>query len=273
MTDLLEVDLGCSETEEVQPLESTKTLEVVSQEVGKKLSLQEESEAEVELGCDESIDLEENNSDGQEDLKMNQNFRSQLLEDEIKNWAENTGLQCIEDDHSDFFKYAGDNEIHYPINPSYLSQYQPEMSPSMRAILIDWMIEVCTDFHLKRDTLHLAVNFLDRYLSFVPNIPKWKFQLIGITSLFAAAKVEVKCPFDYLFDNIRKSICEQSKDFAKSTDDGYTAEQIKEMELELYKVVLFYFKYWYLINSLGTPVETYSNHAIHAHKYSHESMG
>ena len=35
----------------------------------------------------------------------------------------------------------------------------------MRAILIDWMMEVCSDYLFKRETFHLSVNFVDRYLS------------------------------------------------------------------------------------------------------------
>jgi cyclin E len=42
----------------------------------------------------------------------------------------------------------------------------------MRAILLDWMMEVCMEFTLKRETFHLAVNYVDRYLSYNENIPK-----------------------------------------------------------------------------------------------------
>lgn len=36
----------------------------------------------------------------------------------------------------------------------------------MREILIDWMMEVCEEFMLKRDTLFIAVDYIDRYLTF-----------------------------------------------------------------------------------------------------------
>lgn len=35
----------------------------------------------------------------------------------------------------------------------------------MREILIDWMIEVCEEFMLKRETLYISVDFIDRYLT------------------------------------------------------------------------------------------------------------
>jgi hypothetical protein len=35
----------------------------------------------------------------------------------------------------------------------------------MRAVLIDWLIEVCKEFSLKRETLHLAVHNFDRFMT------------------------------------------------------------------------------------------------------------
>ena len=51
-------------------------------------------------------------------------------------------------------------------------------------------MEVCSDYMFKRETFHYSVNYLDRFLSTVHNI-SWKhFQLIGLTCLFIAAKME-----------------------------------------------------------------------------------
>lgn len=61
----------------------------------------------------------------------------------------------------------------------------------MRAILIDWIMEVCNEFTLKRETFHLAVNYVDRYMSIVVNVSKSELQLIGIVAMFIASKVEV----------------------------------------------------------------------------------
>jgi hypothetical protein len=38
----------------------------------------------------------------------------------------------------------------------YLFQKQPEVSPVMRTILLDWMMEVCHEFCLKRETYYIA---------------------------------------------------------------------------------------------------------------------
>ena len=49
-------------------------------------------------------------------------------------------------------------------------------------------------YRLHRETFHLAAEFVDRYLSTERKIAKQRLQLIGVTSLFIAAKIEVeKC--------------------------------------------------------------------------------
>lgn len=61
----------------------------------------------------------------------------------------------------------------------------------MRAILLDWLIEVCEVYKLHRETYYLAVDYLDRFLSTNIKISKTRLQLIGITCLFVAAKVKI----------------------------------------------------------------------------------
>ncbi|XP_017050640.1 G1/S-specific cyclin-E isoform X2 [Drosophila ficusphila] len=72
---------------------------------------------------------------------------------------------------------------------SMLDQH-PGLQPRMRAILLDWLIEVCEVYKLHRETFYLAVDYLDRYLHVAHKVQKTHLQLIGITCLFVAAKVE-----------------------------------------------------------------------------------
>ena len=52
----------------------------------------------------------------------------------------------------------------YRPDPYYLDNAKGlEIRWDMRAILIDWMIEVAHDYKLKISTLQMAINFLDRY--------------------------------------------------------------------------------------------------------------
>lgn len=50
-------------------------------------------------------------------------------------------------------------------NPALLFDRQSQVSTKMREILIDWLMEVCEEFMIKRDTLYITVDFLDRYIA------------------------------------------------------------------------------------------------------------
>jgi G2/mitotic-specific cyclin-B, other len=66
---------------------------------------------------------------------------------------------------------------------------QPDINGKMRAILIDWFIDVHARFKLRPETLHLAVNLVDRFLV-LHRVPRHDLQLVGIAALFIACKHE-----------------------------------------------------------------------------------
>jgi len=72
---------------------------------------------------------------------------------------------------------------------SYIQDVQPEVNAHVRGVLIDWLVEVQIEYRLHSETLHLAVNLIDRFLSCEP-IPKTKVQLVGIACMMIAAKIE-----------------------------------------------------------------------------------
>lgn len=69
------------------------------------------------------------------------------------------------------------------------SRRQPEITPAMRAKLVDWMAEVRDEFRLHGETFFLAVHFLDRYLC-AEGVGRQRFQLLGMACLWVAAKYE-----------------------------------------------------------------------------------
>ena len=95
----------------------------------------------------------------------------------------------------DIFHNMVENEQDYSPDPFYFKLKQRELNSLMRSILADWMMEVSSEFFLKRETFHIAINYVDRYLSAVPNVLKWDLQLIGLTSMFIASKMEVSFIF------------------------------------------------------------------------------
>lgn len=61
----------------------------------------------------------------------------------------------------------------------------------MRAILVDWLVEVQESFELYHETLYVGVKILDHFLMKCP-VKREDLQLVGAVSLFIAAKVEVR---------------------------------------------------------------------------------
>lgn len=62
----------------------------------------------------------------------------------------------------------------------------------MRAILVDWLVEVQQSFELVHETLYLAVKLTDLYLDRQKEtVAKNLLQLIGSTALNIACKFEV----------------------------------------------------------------------------------
>jgi G1/S-specific cyclin-E1 len=95
----------------------------------------------------------------------------------------------------------------------------PGLQPRMRAILLDWLIEVCEVYKLHRETYYLTVDYLDRYLTTAKSsISKNQLQLIGITCLFIASKVEEIYP-------------PKLHEFAYVTDGACSEEDILQQEI------------------------------------------
>lgn len=73
-------------------------------------------------------------------------------------------------------------------NPDYMD-HQDELEWKTRSILVDWLIEVHTRFHLLPETLFLGINIIDRFLS-EKVVQLDRVQLVGITAMFIASKYE-----------------------------------------------------------------------------------
>lgn len=53
------------------------------------------------------------------------------------------------------------------------------------------VLQVCEVYTLHRETFYLAQDFFDRFMLTQKDVNKNMLQLIGITSLFVASKLEV----------------------------------------------------------------------------------
>lgn len=63
---------------------------------------------------------------------------------------------------------------------------QLDITFAMRSILVDWLVEVSEEYRLQTETVYLAVNYVDRFLS-VMSVQRAKLQLVGSACMFIAA--------------------------------------------------------------------------------------
>jgi cyclin B len=102
---------------------------------------------------------------------------------------------------------------------------QRDINEKMRAILIDWLIEVHYKFRLKEETLFITCNIIDRYLCKAP-VKRQVLQLVGVTAMLIASKYEDIYP-------------PPLHDFVYITDNAYTGKDIIKMEYEILKTLEF----------------------------------
>lgn len=114
----------------------------------------------------------------------------------------------------------------YRAHPTYFDHVQSEVSYGMRAMLIDWLIDVAMEYQLHSQTIFLTVNYIDRYLSKV-NIKRDVLQLVGVACMFIASK----------FEEIQAPL---ASEFSYITDHTYSVTQILRVEQNILGVLGFH---------------------------------
>jgi cyclin B len=115
----------------------------------------------------------------------------------------------------DLFNHLFLEEANFLPRPDYMEK-QTEINHKMRAILVDWLVEVHKKYRLRQETLFLTVSLIDRYLSRTVVVRR-KLQLVGVVAMFIAAKFEEITP-------------PEAVDFAYITDNAYSKDDILQME-------------------------------------------
>ncbi|TIC89406.1 G2/mitotic-specific cyclin-B [Colletotrichum higginsianum] len=104
-----------------------------------------------------------------------------------------------------------------PVESVPAGSNKPFTYPSgTRGILVDWLIEVHTRFHLLPETLFLAINIIDRFLS-EKVVQLDRLQLVGITAMFIASKYE-------------EVLSPHVANFRHVADDGFSEAEILSAE-------------------------------------------
>uniref|UniRef100_A0A0M3I267 Cyclin N-terminal domain-containing protein n=1 Tax=Ascaris lumbricoides TaxID=6252 RepID=A0A0M3I267_ASCLU len=123
-------------------------------------------------------------------------------------------LHCSDyaDDIYDYMFFA---ENKYGVEAGFLADHA--VTPKMRSILVDWLLQVHLRFHLLPETLFATLNILDRYLA-VGNADKTNLQLVGITCMSIASKYE-------------EIYAPELQDYVYITENAYTKRDIIRMEI------------------------------------------
>ncbi|GAB2279749.1 G2/mitotic-specific cyclin-1 [Dionaea muscipula] len=129
-------------------------------------------------------------------------------------------VDYVEDLYSHYKKTEGCSGV----SADYMVQ-QLDINEKMRAILVDWLIEVHYKFELRDETLFLTVNIIDRFLE-RQKVARKKLQLVGLIALLLACKYEeVSVPVvdDLIF----------------ISDNAYTRRDLLDMEKSMLNTLQF----------------------------------
>jgi len=108
--------------------------------------------------------------------------------------------------------------------PAFLD-WQTHVNSKMRAILVDWLVDVHKKYKLRPETLFLAVGITDRFLE-KRTTARRHLQLLGITALLVAGKFEEQYPLTI-------------QDTVYVTDRAYTKDEVIQMEVSILTLLDF----------------------------------
>ncbi|KAA1064998.1 G2/mitotic-specific cyclin [Puccinia graminis f. sp. tritici] len=128
----------------------------------------------------------------------------------------------------EIYNYMKEVEMETLPDSNYMVR-QVELTWKMRGVLVDWIIEVHSKFRLLPETLYLAINLMDRFLT-KRSVALIKFQLVGVTALFLASKYE-------------EVICPSVTNFLYMTDGGYDCDEILKAETYMLEMLEWDLRY------------------------------
>lgn len=138
--------------------------------------------------------------------------------------------QMVTEYLEDIFDYLREFQNKFPIKGTFLEGHKS--TPRMRSILVNWLVQVHSNFKLCLETLHMSISILDRYLQANKLIGRESLQLVGAAALLIACKYE-----EIYLPNLG--------DFSYVCDDVFTTKQILQTERDILQVLEF---------NLGKPI-------------------
>lgn len=134
--------------------------------------------------------------------------------------------QCVVEYVNDIYQFLRVKEARYMLDANYMRKTQNDLTPGMRAILLDWLADVGLKFKLLNDTTHMTVMLVDRYLATKHNVSRKQLQLVGVACMLIASKYE-------------EIYAPEVRDFEFICDGAFTKEQILQMEVQILNTLNF----------------------------------
>ena len=194
--------------------------------------------------------FQENNNFKEENNKLKQTISTNdsINSNSTKGSSNNSSLASLSNSYNnnnifnfkfnnkeEYIKYNGDyinesynnllqEEYTMKIKPIYgYMASQSDINMKMRAILVDWLIEMHDKFNFKSQTLYQTIWLIDTYLS-LKYIKRSDFQLLGLGCMY------ISCKFNEIFYPILKDCIEIS-------DGAYTKEDLLRIEKDILKTI------------------------------------
>ncbi|KAM9788932.1 cyclin-A1-like [Neosynchiropus ocellatus] len=155
------------------------------------------------------------------ELSAEQNPSSTSQPEEAESEEVSRATQYAEDT----YWHMRQKENKFQSTPNYFENH-PQLTSDMRTVLVDWLAEVTYEFQLSPETLHLAINYLDRFLSRTRIVKRSRLQLIGTAALLIAAKYEDVFP-------------PKMHDCVYVTDNTYSTQDLVRMERAMLRILSF----------------------------------
>ena len=197
------------------------------------------------------MNFQENNNFKEENNKLKQTISTNdsINSTSTKGSSNNSSLASLSNSYNnnnnifnfkfnnkeEYIKYNGDyinesynnllqEEYTMKIKPIYgYMASQSDINIKMRAILVDWLIEMHEKFNFKSQTLYQTIWLIDTYLS-LKYIKRSNFQLLGLGCMY------ISCKFNEIFYPILKDCIEIS-------DGAYTKEDLLNIEKDILKTI------------------------------------
>jgi cyclin B len=97
--------------------------------------------------------------------------------------------------------------------------FQKDINDKMRAILVDWLIDIHYKLNMKKKTLYQCVFIIDAFLSKI-SIERKNLQLLGTAALLIACK-EIEIIYPTL------------ETFLAFSNNSYTLKELRDMEIKI----------------------------------------